>query len=428
MSDYRACPGCDKQLKRLTSEPEKYRKHTVMGRPEPCDFAGTEVVKEEEWQQGSKSSAPSPIASCAPSPEEDATTGATPATSSTNSSPPSPDTADDATSTASPDATPAIPGVEEYVTVLDAMSTEQRAAFRASVDATLAKSDIFSQPAPPIPEQAVLFSQPAGRASEAPALEMGDLSKEITARFKEIFYAYQNRKTSDNRSAQATMGPSGMGSPCDRRLAVELLRLPPVNPGGDGFAAWVGTCMHAGLEEIFKWADAGSGRFATESRVEFDSKYVPKGTADLLDRTLFCLEDFKCQGRWSRNKLKSQGPSQTYRVQAHVYAFGARQRGEKVDHVAIVSVPRDEATLDDLYVWSEPYRPDIVKEAFERVERIGAQSELRFIEIRETYPDVHEDEVKARVVSEFDVADDCRFCKAYMPGARSILDGCNGKR
>jgi len=314
------------------------------------------------------------------------------------------------------------------------MAAEQLAAYRAKVEAGLTP---YSQPAPTeeVEQPPLLdgeaarsfaglppaspYSQPAGRRSEAPAQEMTDLGKELTARFKEIFYAYSNRRTEDNRSAQVTMGPSGMGSPCERRIAVELLRLPPVNPGGDGFASFVGTCIHAGLEQIFKWADAGSGRFATETRVEFDSEYVPKGTADLLDRTLCVVEDFKCQGRWSRNKLRSQGPSQTYRVQAHVYAFGARQRGEKVDHVAIVSVPRDEATLDDLYVWTEPYNPQIVKDAFERVERIGGEvGHLLDADLP----------TKAAKVKEFDVADDCRFCGAYMPNARSILDGCNGKK
>lgn len=257
---------------------------------------------------------------------------------------------------------------------------------------------------------------------------MTDLGKELTARLKEMFYAYDNRRSEDNRSAQVTMGPSEMGTPCDRRLALSLMRMPSVNPGGDGWAAFVGTCIHAGLEGLFMWADAGTGRFAVEQRLEFDSKYVPKGTADLIDRTLFMLDDHKCQGRWSRNKLKSQGPSKTYRVQAHTYAHGARQRGERIEHVAIFSWPRDESTLEDLYVWTEPYNPSIVKEAFERVERIGADVENGVANIGQLYPQEGELEIKARVASDFEVADDCRFCPFYLPNARSPMDGCNGKR
>lgn len=243
----------------------------------------------------------------------------------------------------------------------------------------------------------------------------------IAARLKELFYAYDNRRSADNRSAQATMGPSEMGTPCDRRLALSLMRMPPVNPGGDGWAAFVGTCIHAGLEQLFLWADAGTGRFATEQRLEFDHDYVPKGTADLIDRTLLMILDHKCQGRWSRNKLKTQGPSPTYKVQAHVYAYGARKRGEKIEKIAIVSWPRDEATLDDLYVHVEDYNPAVVQRAFERVDRIGEQvKELGLLDA--------ELETKATGAANFDVADDCRFCPFYLPNARDITRGCNGKR
>lgn len=441
MTDYVQCPGCDKRLKRNTSKPEKYRKH------KDCDFSETEVV--QCLSESSSSDAPSPIASSATSPPADAKEPAVSATSSPPSSP------DPATSGASTRAIVdlALPGVEEYATVLDVMSEEQKAAYRAKVDASLTPTTshfsqpadhhdqptLFSQPAgvnqpgsgpgsasPPAVQPS--FSQPAGRRSEAPAEEMTDLGKEITARFKELFYAYDNRRTSDNRSAQATMGPSEMGTPCDRRLALSLMRMPSVNPGGDGWAAFVGTCIHAGLAEMFLWANHGTGRFAVEQRLKFDSDIVPHGTADLIDRTLFMLDDHKCQGRWSRNKLKSVGPIPTYRVQAHVYAFGARKRGERIEHVAIISWPRDESTLDDLYTWTEPYRPDIVKKAFERVHEINESVVTNQEEMRRIRPQDEDLEVKARVAANYDVADDCRFCPFYLPNARSITDGCNGKK
>jgi hypothetical protein len=278
------------------------------------------------------------------------------------------------------------------------------------------------------------FAQPAGRRSEMPEVEMSTDAASIAARVKELFYAYDNRRTSDNRSAQVTMGPSEMGTPCDRRLALSLMRMPPVNPGGDGWAAFVGTCIHAGLEGMFMWADAGSGRFAVEQRLEFGSVFVPKGTADLIDRMLFMVLDHKCQGRWSRNKLKTQGLSPTYKVQAHVYAHGARLRGEKIEKIAIISWPRDEASLDDLYVHVEDYDPLIVKKAFERVEHIGAEVEAKKLVAHEAHSVTVEPssdldlEIKARVAGDFTVADDCRFCPFFLPNARDITRGCNGKR
>jgi hypothetical protein len=112
----------------------------------------------------------------------------------------------------------------------------------------------------------------------------------------------------------------------------------------------------------------------------------------------------------------------TYKVQAHVYAHGARLRGEKIEKIAIVSWPRDEATLDDLYVHVEDYNPLIAKRAFERVEKIGAEVEAKLNMNDPTLED------KARVAADFNVADDCRFCPFFLPNARDITRGCNGKR
>jgi hypothetical protein len=424
---YIECPGCGKKLKRTTSG--RYRKH---GGGE-CDFSET-VIREEECD--SNPNAETQDASSAESPPDDAPESAPPATPSTPSSPPSPEPGGDASTASAP---AALPGVEEYAETLGETVAAQREEHKARVEANLTpfsqpapvdveQPPLFSQPASLGDEFAGAFSQPAGRRSEQPAEEMTERGKELTARLKEMFYAYDNRRSEDNRSAQVTMGPSEMGTPCDRRLALSLMRMPPVNPGGDGWAAFVGTCIHAGLEQMFLWANAGTGRFAVETRLEFDNKYVPKGTADLIDRTLFMLDDHKCQGRWSRNKLKSQGPSKTYRVQAHVYAYGAKQRGEKIDHVAIISWPRDEATLDDLYVWTEPYNPQIVKDAFARVDKIGDSVGPNQEEMRRIHPTANDLQVKALVGQNYNIADDCRFCPFYLPNARSVTQGCNGKR
>lgn len=410
MSDYLTCPGCDKTLKRTANG--KYRKHN------DCDFSQT-VMQEDECNRHATTTDASSVRSS----PADAMDPVAPATSTTSSVPAMREAGGDASTSAT--ASPALPGVTSYANTLGDMAATQLADYRAKVDERLTQ---FSQPMPAEVEQPPLFSQAAGRASEAPAEPMTDLGKELTARLKEMFYAYDNRRSTDNRSAQVTMGPSEMGTPCDRRLALSLMRMPPVNPGGDGWAAFVGTCIHEGLARMFLWANAGTGRFSVETPLTFDSKLVPKGTADLIDRTLFMLDDHKCQGRWSRNKLKSTGPIPTYRVQAHVYAYGARQRGEKIEHVAIISWPRDESTLDDLYVWTEPYRPDIVKAAFERVEDIAARVDIAKVNLEEDYPGTDELDIKARVSADFNVADDCRFCPFYLPNARDITQGCNGKR
>lgn len=314
-----------------------------------------------------------------------------------------------------------LPGATEYVKELDNLASRQLEAYREKINSAAVTP--FSQPSPVEVEEPTLFSQPAGKEGRPEPVPMNDLGKEVTARLKEMFHQFSNRQ---ERSQQTTLGPSEIGSPCDRRLAMSLMRMPRVNPGGDGWASFVGTCVHAGLAEMFVWADADSGRYAVETPLTFPSEHVPRGTGDLLDRTLLMFADHKAMGRWSRDKLKSKGPSPVYRVQVHTYAYGARQRGEEVDYVAIIGWPRDEATLDDLYVWTEPYDPKIAIVALARVDAIAEK-------VKRLSEPMHPDgEWSAgqpwEVAKEFDVADDCRFCPFHLPNARSLKEGCNGKR
>lgn len=241
----------------------------------------------------------------------------------------------------------------------------------------------------------------------------------MTAMFKEIFYQYTNQT---GRSAQAHMGPSEIGTPCDRRLAMSLMRMPAINPGGDNWASFVGTCVHTGLASMFDWADARRGRFATEQVVTFPSELIPRGTADLIDRVLFMVDDHKVQGQWAAEKLRRVGPSMTYRIQLQVYAYGARLRGERIEHVALVSWPRDKSSLDDLYVWTAPYDAQVARDALARVDRVSAEVEHR----RSATTDVQDWQV-ARSFP-VDTSEGCGYCQFYQKDTRDAhVGGCSGR-
>jgi hypothetical protein len=272
------------------------------------------------------------------------------------------------------------------------------------------------RPGPAVETDANAWLMNQGANGPEPA-EMTGLAAEIAARMKEIFYAYNNRRTEDNRNAQQTLGPSEIGTPCDRRLAMSLMRCDPVNPGGDGWAAFVGTCVHAGLAEMLLWSNAESGRFAVEMPLTFPSALVPKGTGDALDRVLLCFMDHKLMGQWSLSKLKREGPPPLYRTQVHVYGQGARAQGEKVEHVAIIGWPRTESTLDELFVWTEPYDATIARDAFDRVDVIQEKVEdLRRIGMTD-----------AQISRRFNVAKECTYCPFFLKDGNNSR-GCNGKR
>jgi hypothetical protein len=245
---------------------------------------------------------------------------------------------------------------------------------------------------------------------------MGDLGKEIAARFKETYYAYQWRQTPDNRSAQPHVGPSEVGTPCDRRLAMSLMRIPPVHAGGEGWPAFIGTCVHAGLADMFLWSGGGSNRYLVEVPLLFSSEHMPRGTGDLIDRTLHLMIDHKVLGRWSLNNLKANGPSDQYRVQLHLYAHAARSAGESIKHVVLVAWPREGRNLDDMYVWTEEFNPGIVKDAFQRLDMITGQIALA----------KGEDETPLETAKRFDTQDDCRFCPFRVKGDTEFIRGCPG--
>lgn len=431
--DYVQCSKC--HAKPALEADGRIPIHGVPGE-DACNASGEIYEGSEECQEPT----PSPELTTTPEPLSEPQDGTVPETSSdaipriaphaeTNTAPDAARAPASPTTARTPDSTTGVAPTSAAVPVSSVPQTSPVASAATTPNASpttgcgtpvasAATASPFSQPGSP-------FSQPA----KAPkvithAQPMTDKGAEIAARLKETFYAYSNRM---ERSTQATLGPSEIGTPCDRRLALSLMRVAPVNPGGDNWASFVGTCVHAGLAEMFLWADANKGRYAVEVPLTFPSQHVPKGTTDLLDRVLLMSLDHKAQGRWSQDKLKTKGPSPQYRVQVHVYAYGLRLKGEKVDHVAIVSWPRESSNLDDLYVWTEPYDPQIARDAIARVDRIAAEVKASEREDEEGGFGAGDIRTPLQISRMFEVADDCRFCPFHAPGDKNHERGCNGR-
>jgi hypothetical protein len=198
---------------------------------------------------------------------------------------------------------------------------------------------------------------------------------------------------------------------------MKLMGVRPVNPQ-EGWAPFVGTAVHRELAEMFEWANgANSGRYVTEMRVRFPSTLVPYGTLDLLDRVLYMVDDHKLMGRYSLDKLIQSGPSETYRAQLHIYGLGATLAGEKVKEVALIAWPRQESSLDKLYVHVEPFDRKMAEAALERVESIAAS--VRQLGQGPSAP--------LEVARQFEPADDCRWCPFHLKNDKEMERGCPGK-
>lgn len=76
-----------------------------------------------------------------------------------------------------------------------------------------------------------------------------------------------------------------------------------------------------------------------------------------------------CLGDTTFRQYTTQGPSETYRTQAHCYGLGFARAGYEVKRVAIVFLGRAKR-LSDLYIWSEPWDPEIALRALDRMLKI----------------------------------------------------------
>lgn len=180
------------------------------------------------------------------------------------------------------------------------------------------------------------------------------------------------------RSQQLRIGPSEVGIPCERRILYKLAQTPePPRP-----PAWkpaIGTAMHAQLETWFDQANGGTGSVAGLTWVtewEVTVGVLPDGTkitghSDLFHVPSGTVIDHKLIGNRQLQHYRLHGPSQQYRVQAHLYAKGFTDGDEwgPAKQVAISFLPRD-GELQKAYWWSEPYNPQIAVDALSRLSRL----------------------------------------------------------
>lgn len=222
------------------------------------------------------------------------------------------------------------------------------------------------------------------------------------------------------RSLQKAIGPSEIGIECDRRLAYKLLDKPERHQA----PAWlptIGTGVHSWLEEAFDQAataqhiatGGGPEEWLTENRVtvgELPGLGPISGNCDLFHRPTGTVIDHKIIGPGPLKKYKAAGPSQQYRIQAHLYGQGYADAGHTVRRVMIAFLPRN-GQLSDAYLWSEPWNPQIAADALARLERINNAVMTvgdRLLPVLPT-SDAH-----------------CGFCPWFRPGSTDLTTGCPG--
>lgn len=186
------------------------------------------------------------------------------------------------------------------------------------------------------------------------------------------------------RSLQRMIGPSEIGNECDHCLAARLAGWEK-RENDYYWASTVGTGCHLLMEQFFDQyvrenTPRGAGkRFVTEETVkvgELAGKPIT-GSTDLLDLETGMTIDWKFVGEASLRKYRN-GPSPTYRVQAHLYAHGWNQSGVRVDWVSIYFLPRTRPKMSDGFWWFEKYDPQIALNALARLENLYQRMRTAF--------------------------------------------------
>lgn len=217
------------------------------------------------------------------------------------------------------------------------------------------------------------------------------------------------------RSRQHAVGPSEIGEPCLRRLAYRMLDWPKTNTGSDPWKPTVGTAVHAWLAAAFTAQNVLTGRerWLVETRVQVTPAI--SGSADLFDVDTATVTDWKVVGETSMNNYRRNGPSDRYRVQAHLYGKGFVNAGRNVDRVAICFLPQS-GYLGGAHVWTEDYDETVADAALTRMERLLITLDSLDVEaVAANW---------ALVVAS--PAHHCTWCPYFVPGSVDLSVGCPG--
>lgn len=239
------------------------------------------------------------------------------------------------------------------------------------------------------------------------------------------------------RTLQRHLGPSELGHQCDRQLVGKMAGVAHSNASSlhDPWASFVGTAIHAIMEDAFKW-DASAqdpaktpqengknpGRWEAERRVTPDPKSEAPhpGTADLYDWKYKAVVDWKAQSESVRDKLKRHGPPPHYFYQMMLYAFGYMWEGFTVERIVLVSLPRTKSSMDDIYVYEHVITQEDIDNTVKLLEKTAVREELAKA-------------VASGVLDLYDIPmtpsdSDCQYCPFFQPRAAidKSVKGCPG--
>ena len=208
------------------------------------------------------------------------------------------------------------------------------------------------------------------------------------------------------RSQQTAVGPSDLSSPCSRKLVYQLLGVPKVVDDAVNLMAWVGTGIHAQMEQALKDDDD----WVTEQRLTIKvAKGISiTGSLDAYHKPSRTIVDWKSVGPSALAKYRRASPEK-YLDQVSIYGLMAVLSGRmSVENTCIAYLPRN-GDLADIHVDLHPWDEDRADRAIRRLEALHAAADAG-----------------PTVLPLVPTGDDCRYCGWWMPGSDTPEVACTG--
>ncbi|WP_217182675.1 hypothetical protein [Streptomyces sp. AC495_CC817] len=183
---------------------------------------------------------------------------------------------------------------------------------------------------------------------------------------EQVYSIIEHAITQEPRTLQEAIGPSELAMDCEHCLAAKIagwVKMPEA-----AWLPWIGTAVHAKLEEVFKPLPG----WLTETRVRVGYfRGIPvDGTSDLYKVAEGCVIDHKIVGQSTLTSAKRK-PTGQYRGQAHLYGLGFFRAGYDVKTVAINYLPRNNISMRRGVWWEEEWDPKVALQALDRIEKLA---------------------------------------------------------
>lgn len=164
------------------------------------------------------------------------------------------------------------------------------------------------------------------------------------------------------RNVQKAIGPSEIGEPCSRNVAYKVAGVEKQPSWNDPLPSIRGVAMHA-------WMEDNLPRSEWDLEHKLDCGSGVTGTSDAYHRPTRTVVDWKFLGATQHREYVGGYMSTKYEVQGHTYGVGWLNKGYPVERVALAIFGATK-TLQDLYVWSEPFDPAYAQRALARLDVI----------------------------------------------------------